>query len=397
MTACRGVLAALALATLSVAGAGRGEEKKAETPPRVAMAGPPTETGPRPAAIVDGETARTAPPSASASGDLKLLPVLMPAYRPETRWLLGGAVVLLQQPAAAGGKESQLQILGAATELGQYVLALRPTWYLARDAVQLTGALEFSRFPDEFYGIGNGAPASAREPYTPLYLLADLGPRFRVAPGLYLGPSLRVQHASMLRVAPGGQLAPGTVTGAAGGTTVQVGASAEWDTRDSTLYPRSGALVRLDLRAADPAVGSDFEFGLLRLDARRYLGIGATRHVLALQAVLELRSGAPPFYDTGKLGGGEIMRGWYAGRYRDRQLWSAQAEYRLPLVWRVGAVAFGSAGGVARDGVGLVDAVRFAGGGGLRVAPSARIPINLRLDVAYGNATSVYFGLGEAF
>jgi hypothetical protein len=307
-------------------------------------------------------------------------------------------VVLVQQPAADGGsRESQLQLLGAATVLGQYVVSVRPNWYLQRDAVHLVGSLEVSRFPDLFYGIGNGAPQSAREPYTPIYLLADLGPLFRIVPGLYLGPSLRVQHATMRWVEPGGQLATGDVPGAAGGTTVQLGASAEWDTRDSTLYPRSGVLLRADLRGADAALGSDFEFGLVRLDARRYFGIGATGHVLAVQGVLELRNGAPPFYDTGKLGGGEIMRGWYAGRYRDRQLCSAQLEYRLPLVWRVGAVAFGSAGAVAHDPSGLGDALRVAGGGGLRVGFSDRVPINLRLDVAYGNATSVYFGLGEAF
>jgi outer membrane protein assembly factor BamA len=288
-------------------------------------------------------------------------------------------------------------VLGAVTELGQYVVALRPSWYLQQDAVHLVGSLEVSRFPDYFYGIGNGAPASAKEPYTPLYLLADLGPLFRVAPRLYLGPSLRVQHATMQWVAPGGQLASGAVTGGAGGTTVQLGASAEWDTRDSTLCPRGGELLRVDLRRADPGLGSDFEFGLLRLDARSYNRIGASGHVLALQAVLELRNGEPPFYDTGKLGGGELMRGWYSGRYRDRQLWSAQAEYRLPLFWRLGAVAFGSAGAVGRDGRDLTDAVRLAGGGGLRVAPLARVPVNLRLDVAYGNETSVYFGLGEAF
>jgi hypothetical protein len=371
-------LGVIALAAVALAGPGRGEEVGAGPTPRA-----------------EGEAVRAAAPP--APGDLKLLPILTPAYRPETSWLLGGAVVLIRPSGSElGGRDSQLQMLGAATELGQYVLAVRPSWYLKADAVHLAGNLEVSRFPDYFYGIGNGAPPSAKEPYTPVYLLADLAPLFRMAPGLYLGPTLRVQNATMRWVTPGGQLASGAVAGSAGGTTVQLGASAEWDTRDSTLYPRAGELLRVDLRRADPGLGSDFEFGLLRLDARSYHGIGASG-VLALQAVLELRSGDPPFYDTGKLGGGELMRGWYAGRYRDRQLWSAQAEYRLPLVWRLGAVAFGAAGAVARDGRDLADAVRLAGGGGLRIAPLARVPINLRLDVAYGNATSVYFGLGEAF
>jgi hypothetical protein len=372
----RRLLGVIAFAAVALAGSARGEEARPVSAPGV-----------------EGQA-----PGAPAPGGLKLLPIVMPAYLPETHWVLGAAVMLVEPSMSdSGRRESQLQVLGAATELGQYVAALRPSWYLQRDAVHIVGSLEVSRFPDYFYGVGNGAPSSAKEPYTPVYLLADLRPLLRVAPGLYLGPTLRVQHVSMQRVTPGGQLASGTVTGAEGGTTVQLGASAEWDTRDSTLYPRSGALLRLDLRGADPALGSDFEFGVMQLDARRYFGIGASGQVLALQGLLELRSGAPPFYDTGKLGGGELMRGWYAGRYRDRQLWCAQAEYRLPLVWRLGAVVFGSAGAVARDGRDLGDAVRLAGGGGLRFAPLARVPVNLRLDVAHGSATSVYFGLGEAF
>jgi hypothetical protein len=378
----RALLAALAAAAVALAGSTLAAE-----PP----AGPPA----GPAAAAEAGAVPAVPPPSAASG-LKLLPILMPAYRPETRWLLGSAVVLVRPSGPDAGRDSQLQVLAAATELGQYVVALRPSWYLRQDAVQLVGNLEVSRFPDQLYGLGNQTPASSMERYTPVYLLADLGPLFRVVPRLYVGPSLRLQHASMRSVAPGGLLASGTVTGAAGGTTTQLGVTAEWDTRDSTLYPRTGALLHVELRRADAALGSDFDFGLLRVDARRYVPLPG-RHVLAFQAVLELRDGDPPFYDTGKLGGGEIMRGWYAGRYRDRQLWSAQAEYRLPLVWRLGAVAFGSAGGVAHDPSTLADAVRVAGGGGLRVGFSDRVPINLRLDVAYGNATSVYFGLGEAF
>jgi hypothetical protein len=44
-----------------------------------------------------------------------------------------------------------------------------------------------------------------------------------------------------------------------------------------------------------------------------------------------------------------------------------------------------------------VSGVRFAGGGGLRLAPFADVPINIRLDVAYGNEPSFYLHVGEAF
>jgi outer membrane protein assembly factor BamA len=120
--------------------------------------------------------------------------------------------------------------------------------------------------------------------------------------------------------------------------------------------------------------------------------------VLALHALLELRSGEPPFYDTGKLGSSEMMRGYFEGRYRDRQHLALQAEYRSPLFWRMGGVVFASAGNVGRrlDSA-MLSGLKPAAGVGLRVAPMADVPVNIRLDVAYGSDMSFYLNVGEAF
>jgi len=41
--------------------------------------------------------------------------------------------------------------------------------------------------------------------------------------------------------------------------------------------------------------------------------------------------------------------------------------------------------------------VKFAGGGRLRFAPVADVPVNSRVDIAYGNELLFYVNLGEAF
>lgn len=360
---------------------------------RTAAAADPT--GAEPPAPAVGEPAEVAP---SPDGTLRLVPFALPAYQPETSWMLGAAAVLVQQPPAGSGlKESQLALVAAVTVRGQVSVALQPDWYLAGDALLLSGGIAFARFPDLFYGIGNDTRTADEEHYTPMFSEVSAAPALRVAPALYLGPAVRFQHATMVELAPGGQLAQGTVPGSGGGTTLQLGASGAWDTRDSTIYPRAGTLVRLLALTAQPAMGSSFAFSLLRLDGRGYLTLPWGRHVLATQLVLELRGGEPPFYDTGRLGGDASMRGYYAGRYRDRQLATAQLEYRAPLAGRFGAVAFGSAGNVARDPAGLAERVKAAGGLGLRFAPLADVPVNVRLDVAYGSDVSFYLGMGEAF
>lgn len=331
-------------------------------------------------------------------GRLSIVPFALPGYQPETAWVLGGAAALVHQPSRdQGGRESSLLLAGAASVRGQFSLMLQPDWYLAGDDLHLGGMAGVELFPDRFYGIGGATRLEDEEPFTARYLELSANPSWRVASSLYVGPVLRWQRARLLEVAPGEALAGGGVAGAAGGDTVQLGASASWDTRDSGLSPRSGALLRLSLLSAVPALGSSFEFQALEADARGYLSLPWSRHVVAAQALLELRGGEPPFYDLGRLGGPTAMRGHFAGRYRDRQLAVAQVEYRAPLPWRLGAVAFLSVGNVSRDPSGLADGVKPAGGAGLRWAPVAGVPVNLRLDVAYGSEASVYLRLGEAF
>lgn len=72
--------------------------------------------------------------------------------------------------------------------------------------------------------------------------------------------------------------------------------------------------------------------------------------------------------------------------------------YRAPLFWRIGGVAFASAAMVARS-LDDIDAgaIKPAGGLGLRFAPLEDVPVNIRLDVAYGSELSFYLSVGEVF
>jgi Omp85 superfamily domain len=347
-------------------------------------------------------TARAEEPTpevGEVDGKLDVVPFALPAYQPETSWLLGGAAALVYQPPEhSGRRESQLLLAGAASLRKQFSIILSSDVYALEDRMHLGGTLSAARFPDVFFGMGNATSASAKEPYTPTYYEFELSPKWRVLPALYVGPSGRIQVARIAGQPPGGLLDRGEVPGEHGGTTVQLGASVLWDTRDSTLYPRSGALVRAQVRVALPALGSDAAFDLVRLDGRGYLTMPYAPHVVAVHALIELRGGEPPFYDTGKLGSSEMMRGYFEGRFRDRQHLALQAEYRSPLFWRVGGVAFASVGSVGRRlDAEMLSALKPAAGVGLRVAPVADVPVNIRLDVAYGSDLSFYLNVGEAF
>jgi hypothetical protein len=51
------------------------------------------------------------------------VPFVLPAYQPETRFLIGGAAILdYQAPLGSGLRESQITFAGAASVRGQFTV-----------------------------------------------------------------------------------------------------------------------------------------------------------------------------------------------------------------------------------------------------------------------------------
>ncbi len=119
---------------------------------------------------------------------------------------------------------------------------------------------------------------------------------------------------------------------------------------------------------------------------------------MAVQARLQLASGDVPFYMLPTFGGEHSLRGVLEGRWRDRTALSFQAEYAMPLVWRLGVGVFGGAGQAAPRPDALAWE-RFvpAGGVGLRLTVDRADRVILRIDrgVSRGSA-NWYLSIGEA-
>lgn len=314
-------------------------------------------------------------------------------YSPETR--LGGGVGGLWYFRAAPGAVSLVKGSVRYTQRDQLMVGLGTE--LDWGDVRLDGHLRYERFPDWYYGIGPDAPAAAEEGYTPVTRSASLEVEHRLAGPLFGGWRIEVGSVDVVALEPGGLLAAGA-PGAGGGVTAGAGPHLSWDTRSNPHAPRRGALLRASALRFDPLLGSDYAFERYTLDARRFVPLPAG-HVLALRGVAQLHRGDAPFYEMAMLGGGRLLRGLYRGRYRDRHLVAAQAEYRLPLFWRLGLAAFAEAGTVAPRVADLSLADTKLGGGlGLRFAASVENHLNCRLDVGHADGTTqVHFTFGEAF
>jgi hypothetical protein len=134
------------------------------------------------------------------------------------------------------------------------------------------------------------------------------------------------------------------------------------------------------------------------LDYRHFFHLTGD-HVIAARFYGETQGGLVPYYHLAMLGGDELLRGYYLGRWRDKNLAAIEAEYRFPLIWRFGGVVFGGLGEIARRVTDLgSEPVRWAVGGGLRFSLNSDEHLNLRLDAGFGPGTyGFYFTAKEAF
>lgn len=329
-----------------------------------------------------------------------ILPIVF--YSPETKLAggVGGLLTFRRSGAGAAERPSSIYFYMIYTQKKQFSMSWEPEFYFRRETWLAKGRLQVERFPDKFWGAGPDAADSAEEAYTPRTFLVEGSVQRRVLPSanLYAGLQLRYERFRVIKSDPGGRLESGAVPGSRGATVTGLGVVLNRDSRDDIFFPRRGDYWMLSALFNSRAFGGGFTYSCLKVDARKYLPV-LSSHVLAFQGQLQLISGTPAFNGFAKLGSDSMMRGYYAGRYRDKVMAAVQAEYRAPIFWRFGIVGFAGLGNVAPT-LGALDLVRlkYSYGAGVRFRISSHETTNIRMDVAFGKGTSgVYFTAREAF
>ena len=86
------------------------------------------------------------------------------------------------------------------------------------------------------------------------------------------------------------------------------------------------------------------------------------------------------------------MRGYYEGRYRDKNMIVFQMEHRMPVWWRFGMVGFLGFGDVS-DTIRnfALKEFKHSIGFGIRYLLNPEEKLNIRLDYAFGKDTSGFY------
>lgn len=186
--------------------------------------------------------------------------------------------------------------------------------------------------------------------------------------------------------------------GGDGGVTHGIGPLMVFDSRNHVFYPSKGWYIEGKMLEFYDWIGSDYNFGKGVLDVINYTEVHK-KGVLATHLNYQFSSGTVPFNMLSTIGGTKRMRGYYEGRFRDRNALILQTEYRLQLPWRLGLVAFADVGQVFNRWSYLKgNEWRWTAGGGVRFMLDPKRKINIRLDYGVGKQTSgFYLTIGEAF
>jgi outer membrane protein assembly factor BamA len=211
--------------------------------------------------------------------------------------------------------------------------------------------------------------------------------------------------------------AGGAAAGLAGGRVSIVQQALIYDTRDFEPDPTRGLYVEAGNELSVPAIGSQFTFDKLFVQAK-----GFRRLPVGPRTVLAGRVGAgnifgdrAPFFEyqdqwspdgsVNALGGSRSLRGYRANRFLGRALWFANAELRTRLAevvvarqrFGLGVAPFADAGTVRDRWQALnLGRVRWAYGAGARVAWNQSTMISL--DVGRSREDRLlFFGLGQSF
>lgn len=354
----------------------------------------------------DNKSAEASDKGSEIYRDIIVLPFLL--YAPETG-LNGGLGAYLVQHDTSNLADypypDELEFYASYTENNQFSAKIEPTIFF-QGKNRLYGRLDYTYFPDLYWGIGNKTSEENEKAYIRNSASAALAYEKSVLTyndkELYVGGMMRLSYINT-ELDSSFVSTFDTEAGLNGSSVASLGFVVRGDFRDNVFAPDSGFYAYSELLYNDDIASDKFNFLSILLDARYYLELMAIDegqgHVLAMQTQVRMNSSATPFNMMSMLGSDMIMRGYYEGRYRDLMSYALQSEWRFPLFWRLRGALFGSIGHVGESfGDMLSVTPLWAAGIGGRFVWDRESRLSARLDIGFTEeGPGIYLGIKEAF
>lgn len=317
-------------------------------------------------------------------------------YTPETKLGLGALVYSFFKTDTSDLKKSNSQTYLSYTLNHQFAIENDYQIWLNSGKSLLIGSVDFLKFPEFFYGLGNNTQNKDKKLISFnkfRFLLKYLKKAGKYS---YIGGVSNYEHLynldfSMLETTS-------VIYGEKGYKAAGVGLIFISDKRDNALNPEKGHYHEISSLKYVKINNTYSDFHTIKIDIRNYLTLSKGL-VWNSNLYAALSEGNVPFRLLPSLGGGRFLRGYYSGRFRDMNLFLLQHEFRIKLVNRVGLALFNGVGEVV-DKVSKFKTkdLHYNYGIGLRFAVNKKDNANLRLDLGFTKDSYGFYVLfAEAF
>ncbi|MES2828708.1 MAG: polymerase [Bacteroidota bacterium] len=289
---------------------------------------------------------------------------------------------------------------------GQYNISFKSDIWSKKNEYHFVAETRFKRMPFDFYGVGNETQEANKDRLVQGSVKIVTEAEKMLAPNLYSGISLGFENYHFTDQVSGGLFTTDqTLLHKIGGSVIYAGLSQSYDTRNSNNYTTKGFMGRVTYQyAPDFYGGENFTGSLFKANVRNFWPL-SKKFVLGVNALFNSIQGKnTPFYLLPQLGNDEMMRGYYTGRFRDRNLLAGQAEIRYRYNNRFGLVAFAGGGQVFKNGDLSFQSFKSSYGAGGRYFFDPEKGLSVRVDYGIGEKranekrqTGFYISLAEAF
>ena len=319
--------------------------------------------------------------------------VIGPNYASDTKFGIGGVATARYYTKRDGSTSlSSTALFGNVATTGYYNIGIRGVNYFADDKIRQDNNIMFFSFPSDIWGFGykNGDNDDNQSSYLQIQFSLKTDIMYRIAPYLYAGPYLEFTFNRGSRFDN-----KDFVAGLHRSTrSYGYGLSICYDTRDYIPNAYKGFYFKAtQINYAEPSRKPYYKT-IINSDWYKKVWKGG---VFAIDWYSEFSYGEIPWTMLSKIGGSYRMRGYYEGRYRDKNMISLQAELRQKIYRRHGIAVWTGAGNTW--GIDKYKNSHTLPNAGIGYRFELRGRTNIRLDFGIGQRwqTAVMFQIEEAF
>lgn len=337
-------------------------------------------------------------PADSARFKIGVLPSVF--YTPETHLGFGGLVYTHFKVNKNDTllRKSNTQSYISYTINKQFAFENDYQIWLNKNLFYLTGSLDFSRFPEFFYGLGNDTKETDRLMVSFDLIKVQTKNLIKIKNNMYGGILFHYQNLYNQNVKLLSDASCMEVYGNMGYTASGIGPVFIMDNRDNPLNPSNGSYFEASYVDYKNIIDNQNMFTSVTVDARKYNTL-FKKLVWNGNAYFSFNKGQVPYRMLPEIGGARFLRGYYRGRFRDNNLIIAQQEFRMPIYKMIGVAVFGGFGSVAKSlDQFKTNEIHYNYGIGLRLRINKKENTNIRIDYGFTkDSQGLYIVFAEAF